>query len=305
MSYDDFMPERGQRSPVITHLGLKRFADRPPKPTARETLMRYSSAHGCERRLCYDAVGFSQTDPMGIGDAGAAYFGTLIHEDTQNAIAALFPGAVAEHASEDAAHLISGSADELIPVADLEAVTHDEYPGTHVLWELKTMGEYAFDKQVGFNRRTNTRREGTGPAPKAIAQAGMNALNIERENPGVTIHFVVMGSICQAPLSVSKARAMGVEGVDRAVAEYWLPRYVWEPLALDEIDRMVLLAQMVDDGYVSDRVAIDDDGETRILLDPLATRKPWQCDYCPFEMLCASDGPGVIRITESRGLEQS
>ncbi len=303
MFMDDTMLAATRRPPIISHLGIRRYAERPPKPTARGTAMRYSSAYGCERALGYAAVGFAPSNPMGEGDAGAAFFGTLVHEDTQEAILATFAGVEVEVPSEDANATISGSADGLISVTNFPDYV-STIGGTHILWELKTMGEYAFDKQVGFNRRSNAVREGTGPARKAIAQAGMNALNIMRERPGVVIDHLVLGSICTSPLSVAKSRAMRVDGIDRLVAEYWIPRDLWEPLAMAEVARMAQIANDVGHGYLPDRIVVDDDGETRVILDPQSHRgAPWQCDYCSYRDTCVADGPGVVRILESRGME--
>jgi NAD(P)-dependent dehydrogenase (short-subunit alcohol dehydrogenase family) len=157
------------------------------------------------------------------------------------------------------------------------------------------MGTYSFDKQVGWNRMRGTVGDATGPAQKAIVQAGMNALGIEKER-GITINTIIMGSIGFEALSKQKADKVGIEGYNRFLAEFHVARDEWEPIARAELARMVEIHSIIEEGELPDRWAVDDDG-TEIQLSP--TGRAWQCAYCAFNTTCTNDGPGVIRVLES------
>jgi hypothetical protein len=262
------------------------------KPTARGTRFRYSSSFGCERSQAYAALGSEVTEPMDEAGAWATGLGTIIHELTQAEIAKRYPSARFEVSSQT--DDVSGSCDSLIGVEDVGT----NYGGTHVLWELKTMGGYGFDTQVGWNRTraTFTQRGAQGPKLGAITQAGMNAKGIMRENPEIDIQTIIMGAINFEALSKNKARTMGVLGLNRFVAEFEIPRDEWEPLADYEIQRMAGIGAKIDDGILPDRVGRDDSGGF-VSLRPLGS--DWQCDYCSYRTTCLDDGDGEIMIENS------
>jgi len=263
-----------------------------PKPTAKGTPLRYSSAFSCGRQQGYAAFDATPTEPMDESGAWVTGLGTIVHEALQEAIGKRFPSAQFEVASQLGA--ISGSCDALINVHDVGST----YGGTHILYELKTMGTWSFDSQVGWSRMRGTfsKDGGKGAAKKAIVQAGMNALGIEAENPDIRIETLVMGSITFEALSKQKANNMGIEGVNRFLAEFNIPRSEWEPLATEELARMEGMAFNIDAGYLPDRLAINDDGNL-VILNPVSSA--WQCEYCMFRSLCHDDGEGQVRITES------
>lgn len=276
-------------NPLITNLLVREWWERAqtPKPTALGTPLRYSSAYGCARQQSYAAFEAQPTEPMDQAGAWVTGVGTLIHEALQEAIGRKFPNAEFEVAT-GFGDVLSGSCDAFIPSEDLDGIGN-------VLYELKTMGTFSFDKQVGWNRMRGEFKYPEGPAQKAIAQAGINALGIEQAR-GVTIDYVVMGSITFEALSKQKAAKMGVGDENRILAEFWITRDEWEPLALAELERMTTLGDLVTNGYLADREAKDDDGN-RVMLDPEG--KAWQCEYCSFRTVCTNDGPGSLRITDS------
>jgi hypothetical protein len=259
-----------------------------PKPTALGTKFRYSSAFGCGRQQGYAALGFEPTDPMDESGAWATGLGTIVHEALQDALSRKFLSARFEVPSQFGG--VSGSCDALIATSEI-----GDLEGTHVLYELKTMGTYSFDKQVGWNRMRSTTTTPEGPALKAIAQAGMNALGIMKDNPDVKIEWLVMGSVTFEALSKNKASTMGVEGTNRFLAEFYIAREEWEPIAFDEKDRMGLLEWTLLQGQLPGRIAIDDDG-TPVSLNP--NGKNWQCDYCAYRTACLQDGADLM-ISES------
>ena len=278
--------------PIITSALVDELHQRAliPKPTARGTGFRYSSSFGCGRQQGYAAFSTEPTEPMDEAGAWATGLGTIVHEALQDALSRRFKTAQFEFASQQGD--ISGSCDALISIHDIGS----HYGGTHVLYELKTMGTYSFDKQLGWNRMRGTVKDGEGPALKAIAQAGMNALGIMSESPEIVIETIIMGSIGFEALSKNKAEAMGVFGVNRFLAEFDVPRSEWEPVALAEIDRMSEFSGTVQSGYLPDRWAKDDSGN-ELLLNP--NGRAWQCDYCQFKSICQDDGEGEVRIVDS------
>lgn len=279
-------------NPIITHLLAKEWWEKAqtPKPTALGTPLRYSSAYACSRQQSYAAFEAQPTEPVDEAGAWVMGVGTLIHEALQEAIGRQFPNAVFELGTAHGDY-VSGSCDAYIPSADLAGIGN-------VLYELKTMGTFSFDKQVGWNRMRGEYKYPEGPAQKAIAQAGINALGVEK-HLGTNISYVVLGSITFEALSLQKAEKMGVGEYNRVMAEWWIPRDQWEPLALSELERMNALGGLVTNGYLGAREARDDDGNTKIL-DPLG--RDWQCAYCQFRTVCTQDGSGVIRITDSNAV---
>ena len=274
-------------NPILTGLLAEEWANKPPKPTALGTPLRYSSAHGCARQMAYHATGTPPSDPMDEGDAWAPGIGTLLHEAAQEAIRRVYKASI----FEDTSHLgdyISGSCDALILSQDILSNTGEDLGGEYVLWEFKTMGEFAFDKQVGYNRRAAKVGNGEGPKRGAIAQAGMNALGLERKY-NTDIQTILMGSVSLSPLSVKKAAEMGLFGFARFGAEFRIPRDEWEPLAMAEFERLDGIGEMLAMGILPDRTAVDDQGRT-LYLNPRG--KDWQCDYCPFRTTCIYQGEG-------------
>lgn len=279
---------------ILTQLLAEEWATKPAKPTAMGTPLRYSGAHGCSRQMGYFAFGATPTDPMDEGDSWAPGIGTLLHESAQYAIGRLYTTAQFEVVST-LGNYLSGATDALVETQEIQAVTGESLGGTHVLWELKTMGEWAFDKQVGFNRRANKIDRGIGPKPEAIAQAGMNALGIESGDSTIRIETLLMGSLCVSTMSVAKAKAMGVSGFARFGAEFRIPREQWEPAALEELGRMELIGEQLAQGVLPDREAIGD-GEP-VFLNPRG--KDWRCDYCQFRSVCVADGEGAVKASDS------
>ena len=279
--------------PIITNVLVEELHEKSQvaKPTAKGTPLRYSSSFGCSRQQGYAAFGAPASEPMDEAGAWVTGIGTIIHEAAQAAILKAYPSAEFEVVS--GTNYISGSCDALIPVSD------SPDGATHVLWELKTMGTYSFDKQVGWNRMRGEWKYPEGPALKAIAQAGMNALGIEATREGVRIEDVVMGSVTFEALSITKADKMDVKDYNRFLAEFWIPRDVWEPLSLSELHRAEGIFKDVEQGLLPDRVARDDEG-MHITLNP--SGRAWQCDYCSFKTVCNADGDGVVSITQSAGM---
>lgn len=281
--------------PILTNLLGVKLAAESKKPTAMGTRLRYSNAGGCARSASYYALGARESDPEDDGDAWAPGVGNIIHDAMQAVIKKVFPSTIFESASKIEDIDVSGSADGISLTSEILSITGIDLEGTHVMWELKTMGEFPFDKQAGWNRMKVMLKDPQGPTVKAVMQAGINALGQEDMHPDWRFETVLMGSVCVSALSKSKSKRMGVEGFSRYGAEYRIPRSMWEPLAKMELRRMAAIEDGLDHGFIADRIALDDFG-TPVFLHP---GRDWNCDYCSFRGLCEMDGEGEISISDS------
>jgi hypothetical protein len=282
-------------NPLLTSLLIREWHEKAQvnKPTAMDTTLRYSGAHGCERQMSYYAFGFNPTEPVDAAGAWVMGVGTVIHELVQEAIGRKYPNAEFEVASK-AGEYVSGSCDAFIPAEDFGY----EWTGGNVLFELKTMGTYSFDSQVGIDRMRGKWKDKGAEGPKrgAITQAGMNALGIE-EARGIRIDTLILGSITFEAISKQKAKTLLLNNdILRVSAEFHIPREEWEPLALAELARLHGIGDAIKNGYLAPRLAIGDDGR-QIGLDPFG--RNWQCDYCSFRSACVNDGDGMVWVNDS------
>jgi hypothetical protein len=278
------------REPVLTHLLAKKFLkdSQTPKPTAFNTIMRYSGAFGCTRQMAYDYFEAEPSNPTPVTGAWVMNLGTLIHEALQREIAAFDPLARFEEPSQ-VNQYISGHTDGLI---DLKR-------WGWCLFELKTMGEFPFKKAMGYKGMFNSAQKvaAQGPSLSAITQAGMNALALE-EKHGIRIELLIMGVITYEPVKQGAAEAMGIDDLDRFMGEFHIEREYWEPMARAEIERLTEAAVEIEEGYLPQRFARDDNGdEIRLYADS----SNWRCDpaYCKYRDLCESDGEGLLHKKDS------
>ena len=266
--------------PVFAHLLAEKWnrEDRAigSKPTALNTPMRYSSAHGCSRQMAYAAVA-EPTEPWDVASTWVTRLGTLIHEELQAAIAEQYPAAQFEVASQ-CGDYISGSADGYIPGPG-------DAPG--IVLEIKTVGNYVWEQQTGYGKFKRT--EPKGPKEAAIVQAGMNALGIGNVD---NLCLITLAKEC---VSVSKAAKLEITDYDRFCAEWWYTRDEWEPQALEEIERMTQVAAELEDGWLPAPEIVDDDYTRK----QITAGSYWTCDYCSFRTTCEADGPAPIKVSIS------
>ena len=263
----------------IGHLLAKKWNDAHQeagsKPTAMGTKFRYSAAHSCSRQQAYRALGAEETEPFDVASSWVTGIGEIIHEKLQDAILEVYPDAQFEVASQVNEHL-SGSCDGLL--------THG---GEKVLIEIKTRGQYPWQKETGIGQYKQT--QPAGPSLAAVAQAGMNALGLEAE-------YVCMVSLAKEAVSVTKAAKMGItDPYERFAAEWWIPREEWEPLALREVERISLIAESLEEGVLPLPVVVDDNGSQLAI----KYKSYWACDYCAFASTCAVDGNAAIPVSLS------
>lgn len=257
----------------------QRDVERGPKPTAMNTPFRYSAAGSCARQQAYAAIGEEKTEAW---DACSAYntgLGEIIHELLQEAIGDKYPGSEFEVASKINDN-ISGSCDAFVTMPN----------GDKVIIEIKTRGQYAWQKETGFGQWKQVEPE--GPKWGAIAQAGMNALGLGAE-------YVVMVSLAKECISNSRAKKMNItDEHERYAAEWWIPREEWEHIALSEIERIDSIVTTLDSGFLPEPEVVDDNGNRA----KIKFGSHWACDYCDYKTLCQSDGPGQVpvRITNKK-----
>ena len=260
-----------------------------PKPTALGTPLRYSSFGACAREVAYTVTGVIGSPPSGAG-LYVMNIGTVLHEQIQEAIewkvANLWEGATVEfEVKSQVGNFLSGSADGVVTINKADGTVQK------IALEIKTMGGVKFKKQIGFKDRPARIDTPQGPAISAIGQAGWNAL-------GNGCDEVVVMSFALEAISVGKAQQAGLSDHDRVCAEWFIPRHVWEPMADRELARQEAILTTLEEGFLPDREALDDDGwpETRDV-----DRHPLCMNYCNFREQCLADGPGVVSIPQQKG----
>lgn len=277
--------------PVFTDSHIRelivRHHTQAPKAKAFDTPFRYSDSGGCVRQLAYKALGIEPDDDTSASGLAVMDLGTMAHEALQEAIGRRYPDAEFEVPTQIDG-LISGHCDA-VAVID----------GERTLFEFKTQGAYAFDKAIGLNRKGRKLGSPSGPNTSYIIQAGLNALAL-----GCT--QVVIGYFSKEAVSAPLAADTGMRPLDRIVAEWNVPRDVWEPLATAELDRLFSVTEGLDAGLLPPRYYIDDDGSTAEA-DPGAKYAYWRCrGYCGYRARCEADGPGVVPVpVEIRAREAS
>jgi hypothetical protein len=243
------------------------------KPIAGNTPFRHSSALSCSRRQVFSALGLQPTEPFDAAATHVTTLGTLIHEHLQDAIGRRYPGARFEVVST--VGQTSGSADAVI-----------ELPDRRVLWELKTVGAFAFDRAIGLNRKGYRRVPPKGPRPSAICQAAINAI-------GHDCNEVVVAYLAMEAVSKQLAEKVGLSQLDRIMAEWVVPPDVWRPMATAELDRLDKLAAAVERREVPEGDAYDEERDEWVPISPLQDRRHWSCDYCPYTSACIAHESGV------------
>lgn len=266
---------------------IKQDEERGPKATAFDTPLRYSSAGDCARALSYQALGIPASNKFDAPSIWVTHLGTAIHEWVQDAIGRRYPGATFENKSQ-LTQLVSGHADGVIEADVISAVIPD-WQGERVLYELKTMGGFSFEKSIGLKKQKRILENPEGPRRTAILQAALNAF-------ANNCQTIIIGHISLEGISKGVARAAGLDEIGRTVAEWHIPFDVWFPLAKEEMARMKKIVAMTDLGQIAGRIIPDDNGNA-LPIDPEADRPYWKCDYCSYKDLCVSDGSGIVNIT--------
>lgn len=258
------------------------------KARAFGTRVRFSDSGRCARQIAYDDLGVEQ-EQWDAASLHVAFVGSMYHELLQAEILKNYPGSQIEVKGIVPEANISGHTDAIVDAASMTAVV-DDWDGGSVNYELKTKGSYQFDKAVGIMRKSFKRGDPKGPGLEVVLQAGMNARAHNCET-------VVIGFVCFENFSVNLAEKVGLRQMDRFLAEWHIPKEVWQPLVDNEIARLRDVLHNVDEGFLPDREVYDENawGELEVL-NPEDSRAPWQCVYCSHRIQCEEDGPGMPEI---------
>ena len=267
--------------PVFAHLFVEDLmeenAKRGRKPQAFDTPFRYSDAGKCARAMAYSHLGID-SQPFDGPSTFVTTLGTEVHEWVQDAIQVRYPDAQFELPTRIG--VSSGHCDGVIPT--------EEYG--LVLYELKTMGGTAYAKSIGAGARGMNAPQ--GPRYSAVLQAALNAEANECDT-------IIIGHIALEAISRQKAARLDLEDWNRFIAEWVIPKEVWQPLAMQEMARQLQTVDELQAGRLPQRIAINDEGLEESL-DPTNDRY-WQCVYCGYQDACIEDGGGTpvnIRGTE-------
>lgn len=261
-----------------------------PKPTAFDTALRFSSAGDCSRALGYQALKYPVTNEFDAPAIWVTGLGTIIHEMVQAAIGRRYPGAVFEPKGA-LGDITSGHADGVID-GDIISAVIPEWQGGRALFELKTMGGFAFEKSIGLKRRNREIDNPEGPRTSALLQSAINAYVHDCDT-------LIIGSISLESASKGVASGAGLSEIGRFIAEWHIPKSVWMPWAEEEISRQTNIVESARKGWLSQPnivIDVDDLGLRTLNIDPTSSRPYWKCDYCPYKETCIKDGAGILEI---------
>ena len=271
---------------AISHWWLKDMmqenAAKGRKPQAFDTPFRYSDAGSCGRKLAYNNLGY-EGEPFDAPATLVTWIGPMIHGEVQEAAALRWGRLWEEEGKSELPGITSGHFD---------GIKIESSDGTRILYELKTMNGTAFKKSIGFTNKGLGNPQ--GPRRSAVIQAALNALANDCDE-------IIIGHISLEAISKQAAARMGISELGRIMAEWRIPKEVWEPLAYEELGRLTEVLDDINIDVLPERQAVDDDGNL-VTLDPESTRW-WQCAYCPYRDQCVQDGPGRISIKESINAE--
>ena len=238
------------------------------KPKAFDTPFRYSDSGKCARALAYSALKMPRK-PMDLPGILVTGLGTLLHEKIQEAIANHYDAAFEVPSQYGCS---SGSADGVIEDGEFR-----------ILLEIKTMGGTAFKKSIGLTNKGISNPQ--GPRSSAILQAAQNAV-------ANNCHYIKIVHVALEAVSKGLAERAGLSEIERVIAEWDIPRYVFEPLADQEMLRQQMIVDDLNVGRLPERVSVGDNFQPESLA-PEGTRQHWMCQYCDYSEQCMKDGPGT------------
>jgi len=241
------------------------------KPQAFDTPFRYSDSGKCARAMAYSYLGV-KGEPFDAAGTLVTSVGTWIHELVQEAIERRYPGSKFEVPTQ--LDTSSGHCDGIIETDDLG----------RVLYELKTMGSTSYRRSVGLTTSSFAKNGPEGPRYSTLLQSALNALANDCDT-------IVVGHISLEAVSRGMAMRLGIPEWNRIIAEFVIPKQIWEPMANRELYRQRGILEMLDIDCLPECVAIGDSGE-ELELNPESDRF-WQCGYCAYQDQCINDGPGT------------
>lgn len=263
------------------------YIESEARSTAAPCRIRHSDAGKCSRAISYQLLGEPVSEPLTLADHYRFNMGTLVHDQYQAVITALFPDALIENVvtfgQPDAQGrvLSAGHGDVCVTLSD---------DGVRYSVELKTINGFGFQKAIGLKGAAE------GPRSGAKIQAALNALGSDADV--MVIVYLSLDVIGAGP-----AQKAGLKEWERFSAEWRYERDEFEPIALAEIERFNEIVLLADSDILAERYLPDPDipegaritnptkGTWTVEVDGRLwdTGTTWQCNYCAFQTKCADD----------------
>lgn len=264
------------------------YGDDDVRPMSRPgAVFRHSDAAGCARQLAYKVTKAEVTNPTSVVDRMNMFWGTIIHEHIDDALAqAGYP---------ESAFEVPCGFDEPFVSAGTADLAHTQ-DGRVLVAEYKTQGGYAYKFHVG------ERGKAQGPAWGAIVQGSLNATALGADE-------LVIVDVAKELISKGLAEEKGIPDADRGLAGWHYTPEQFVPIAEAEKRRVKTVLDLIAEGKPVPR-AIDDPEIPAVarIVDPMQGRwvtknrdgevvrsgQYWNkgagCrDYCGYRDRCVAD----------------
>lgn len=268
-----------------------------PKPRARPELrFRHSDAGGCSRAIAYAALDVPESNPIDQPAIFVMNIGSWVHEQLQEELNVRY-GMDSEvvcviDGFEGSGHL---DGELKIPFRHADSPVQPN-EGKRVVSEYKVVDGYAFKLAVG------ERGAPKGPRWSYVVQGALNALARNADE-------LVVGLLSKGAIGIPTAKRKGFGEIQRYCAEWTLTRQQFEPIALEEMERVNGILTLIDTGLLPQRKIPDPElPKLHLITEPargiwvelahpgvdtiVNSGTTWQCDYCRYQDTCSMTKPG-------------
>jgi hypothetical protein len=240
------------------------------KHAVEGTTMRHSMSGKCARQIHYYLTVGDEgvTNPFDLPAYWSTGLGTAVHGWWQSALANLFPDAELEKVVH-------------IPQADSSGHVDAWLPEEKVSIELKSINGFGFKKIA---------EEGNGPRYDAFVQCCVNAYALEAER-------AVLIYLSLEAISRNRASKFKIDEIGRIAKEFHYTPDVFVKVAEKEIERWNIIRERgadtpraIPDPEVRVGARVVDPSNGKLALaDGTAAGYAWNCNYCSYQDLCASE----------------
>lgn len=238
------------------------------KHAVEGTTMRHSMSGKCARQIHYYLTVGDEgiTNPFDLPAYWSTGLGTAVHGWWQDALARAFPNAELEKV----VHL---------PNADSSGHVDAWLPDEKIAFELKSINGFGFKKLA---------EAGEGPRYGDFVQACMNAYALEAER-------MILIYLSLEAISRQRAQSRNIDEVGRIAKEFHYTPDVFVKVAEKEMERWKAIRER---GADTPRAIPDPEVPAGArVIDPSTGRldtggSAWQCAYCSYQDLCASECNG-------------
>lgn len=257
---------------------------------------RHSMAGMCSRRIQYEMLGVDETQPTDTAGYWVMDLGTHIHDWM-------------EHLAESEPERYEAESKLRIEIPGLITAGHSDLfdKEQHIVGELKSIGGYGYKLAA-----TNFRGGPKGPKHGHVTQLALNVMGHVARGDKVDKGVVMYAS--KEAVSYDLAyQSYGEFG--RFVAQWSFDQRDLMNLASAELERVRSIKEATASDVLVERYAWDDDTDDWVnIVDPepapkrkgsfqhvvegdvVAVGETWVCQYCPFQSVCKSDGPGAAPV---------